>query len=105
MATLTAVLGVVALTIWRVVAPAVLESPWGLLGGAALTALASVAAGYVPLIRETIQRQHAELERLEAAEAADHEALRQAGELPGIGPAGLLDPAGGWWRSPGGNGS
>ena len=30
--------------------------------------------------------------RLEAEEAADQEALRQAGELPATGPAGLPDP-------------
>ena len=91
-ATLTALLGVVALTIWAAAAPSILKSPWGLLVGAALTALATVAAGYVPGIPGAMRRRRAELARLEAEEAADQEALRRASELPGTSPAGLLDP-------------
>jgi hypothetical protein len=57
-----------------------------------LAALAAVAAGYVPLIREFLLRGRGELERLEAEEAADQESLGRAGELPGLSPAALLDP-------------
>jgi tetratricopeptide (TPR) repeat protein len=91
-ATLTAVLGVVALTIWAAVTPDVLKSPWGLLSAAVLTAMASIAAGCVPLIRDAVQRRRTELAQLETEEAADQEALRRASEQPAIGPAGLLDP-------------
>ena len=92
MATLAAVLGVIALTVWAAVATGVIAGPWGVLSGAVLTALAGVAAGYVPGIRDTVLRRRAELARLEAEKAANREALRRAGELPGEGPAGLLDP-------------
>jgi tetratricopeptide (TPR) repeat protein len=91
-ATLTAVLGIIALTIWAAVASAVFKDPLGLLAGATLTALASVAAGYVPGITDAVRRRHAELARLEAEETANQEALRRASELPPTGPAGLLDP-------------
>jgi hypothetical protein len=87
-AVLAAVLGVIALTLWA----AVVAGLFRVAAGAVLTALASVAAGYVPGIREALRRPRAELERLEAAEAADQEELRRSSELPGGGPAGLLDP-------------
>jgi hypothetical protein len=92
MVTLTAVLGVIALTVWASVATGTFHGPWAVLAGAVLTALAAVAAGYVPLIRDGVLRRRGELERLEAEEAADQLALHQAGELPGQSPAGLLDP-------------
>ena len=92
MATLTVVLGVVALTVWAAVVPGSFHGPWTVLVGAVLAALASVTAGYVPMIREAIGRRRAELAQLEAAEAANQEELRRAAELPGTGPAGLLDP-------------
>jgi tetratricopeptide (TPR) repeat protein len=92
MATLAAVLGVIALTVWASVAAGVIEGPGGVVAGAALTALAAVAAGYVPGIRDVVLRRHAELAGLEAEEAAGQEALRRAGELPSASLAGLLDP-------------
>jgi hypothetical protein len=92
MATLAAVLGVVALTVWAAAASGVVRGPAGVVAGAVLTALAAVAAGYVPGIRDALRRPRAERERLEAEEAADQEALRGSSELPGGGPAGLLDP-------------
>jgi tetratricopeptide (TPR) repeat protein len=92
MATFAAVLWVIALTVWAAVAAGVVKGPAGVVTGATLTALAAVAAGYVPGIRDVVLRRRAELARLEAEEAADQEALRQARELPGFGPAGLLDP-------------
>src|SRR5580693_8719858 len=85
MATLAAVLGVVALTVWAAVAAGAVKGPGGVVAGAVLTALAAVTAGYVPGIRDAVLRRHAE-------EAAGLAALRLAGELPGGGPAGLLDP-------------
>ena len=96
MATLAAVLGVVALTVWASVFAGLVKGPPGLVAGAVLTALATVAAGYVPGIRDAVRRPRAELERLEAEEAADQEALRRSSELPAGGPAGLLDPRRGW---------
>ena len=57
-----------------------------------LTALATVAAGYVPVIRDGMLRRRAELTRQREEAAAAREALRRAGELAGDGPAGLLDP-------------
>jgi hypothetical protein len=92
MATLAAVLGVVALTVWAAVAAGAVKGPAGVVAGAVLTALAAVAAGYVPGIRDAVRHRHVELERLEAEEAADQQALCRVGELPGTGPAGLLDP-------------
>ena len=92
MATLAAVLWVIALTFWAAVATDVIKGLAGVLAGAVLTALAIVAAGYVPLIRNAVLRGRTDLERLEAEEAADQEALRRSGELPGDSPAGLLDP-------------
>jgi hypothetical protein len=91
-ATLAAVLAVIALTVWAAVAAGVVKGPTGVVAGAVLTALAAVVAGYVPGIREAVLHRRAEAARLEADEAADQEALRRAGELPGSGPAGLLDP-------------
>ena len=103
MATLAAVLGVIALTVWAAVATGVVKGPTGVLAGAVLTALAGVAAGYVPGIRDAVLRRRTELARLEAVEAADQEALRQAEEQPAIGPAGCWIRAGGWWVLPAGN--
>jgi hypothetical protein len=85
MATLAAVLAVIALTVWAAVADGVIGGPWGVLAGAVLTALAGVAAGFVPGIRDAVLRRRTE-------ESADLDALRRAGELAGEGPAGLLDP-------------
>ena len=90
--TLAAVLWVVALTVWATVAAGVIKGPLGLLIGAVLTALAAVTAGYVPGIREAVLRRRAQLARLEANVASAREALRRVSELPGGGPAGLLDP-------------
>ena len=91
-ATLALVLWVVTLTVWATVAAGVITGPWGPLTGAALTALATVAAGYVPVIRDGVLRRRAELTRQHEAAAAAREELRRAGELASDGPAGLLDP-------------
>src|ERR1017187_5494003 len=81
MATLAAVLGVIALTVWASVAAGWIKGPGGGVAGVVLTALAGVAAGYVPGIRDVVLRRR-----------ADQEGVRRAGELPGASPAGLLDP-------------
>ena len=92
-ATLAVVLWVVTLTVWAAVAPAgVIKGPWGLLIGAVFTALAIVAAGYVPGIRDGVLRRRAEQAQLEDDAAAARQALRRIVELPGGGPAQLLDP-------------
>jgi len=91
-ATVALVLWVVTLTVWATVAAGVITGPWGPLAGAVLTALAAVAAGYVPVIRDGVLRRRAELTRRHEDAAAAREALRRAGELAGDGPAGLLDP-------------
>jgi hypothetical protein len=90
--TLAAVLWVVALTVWAAVAAGGVKGPTGVLAGAVLTALASVAAGYVPGIRDTVLRRRAARTQLETDAAADREVLSLISELPGMGPAGLLDP-------------
>ena len=92
LATLTAVLWALVLAIWQAVAPDVLPKPWGLVVAAVLGVLVAVVVGFVPLIRDAIQRPRDELARLEAEEEADQEVLRQASELPAASPAGLLDP-------------
>jgi tetratricopeptide (TPR) repeat protein len=91
-ATLAAVLGVVALTVWAAVAAGAVKGPGGVVAGAVLTALAGVSAGYVPLIRDAFKRVRSERAQLDAKEAADREALRLTSELPSESPAGLLDP-------------
>jgi hypothetical protein len=91
-ATLALVLWVVTLTVWATVAAGVIKGPWGPLAGAVLTALAAVAAGYVPVIRDGVLHRRAELTRRDEDAAAAREELRRAGELAGDGPAGLLDP-------------
>src|ERR1039457_2081826 len=91
-ATLALVLWVVTLTVWATVAAGVVKGPWGPLAGAVLTALAAVAAGYVPVIRDGMLRRRAELTRQREDAVAAREVLRRAGELAGDGPAGLLDP-------------
>ena len=92
LATLAATLWVIALTVWAAVIAGVIHGPTGVVAGAVLTALASVAGGFVPGVRDSVLRRRTALERLEAEEAADQEAVRQTSELPGTGPAGLLDP-------------
>ena len=83
--TLAAVLWVVALGFWAGVATGPIGGPWGEVAGSVLTVLAGVVTAYVPSFREEYRRR--------AADRADaRETLRRAGELPGGGPAGLLDP-------------
>ena len=90
--TLAVVLWVVTLTVWAAVVAGLLKGPPGVLVGAVLTALAAVTAGYVPGIRDAVLRRRSEQARPDEDAAAAAEALRRASELPGAGPAGLLDP-------------
>jgi tetratricopeptide (TPR) repeat protein len=92
MPTLAAVLWIVTLTVWAAVVVGLIKGPPGVLAGAVLTAIATVAAAYVPEIRDSVLRRHAEQSQLEEDAAAAREALGRAGELPEGGPAGLLDP-------------
>ena len=92
MATFAVVLGAIALTLWATIAADVIKGPIGWLAAAVLTVSAGVAVNSVFGIRDFLLRGRTELERLEAEEAADREALRRGGELPGESPAGLLEP-------------
>jgi tetratricopeptide (TPR) repeat protein len=83
--TLAAVLWVVALGVWAGVAAGPIGGPWGAVAGSVLTVLAGVVTAYIPSFRDEFRRRAAE-------QAQAREALRRAGELPGGGPAGLLDP-------------
>ena len=83
--TLAAVLWVVALGVWAGVAAGPVGGPWGAVAGSVLTVAAGVVTAYVPSFRDESRRRAAE-------QAQAREALRSAGELPGGGPAGLLDP-------------
>jgi tetratricopeptide (TPR) repeat protein len=83
--TLVAVLWVVALGVWAGVAAGPIGGPWGAVAGSVLTVLAGVVTAYIPSFRDEFRRRA-------AGQAQAKEALRQAGELPGGGPAGLLDP-------------
>ena len=83
--TLMAVLWVVALGVWAGVAAGSIGGPWGAVAGSVLTVLAGVVTAYVPSFRDEVGRRAAE--RVQAQKA-----LHLIGELPGGGPAGLLDP-------------
>ena len=78
-------LWVVALGAWAGVAAGPIGGPGGAVAGSVLTVLAGVVTAYVPSFREEYRRRAADRARA-------LEALRRTGELPGGGPAGLLDP-------------
>jgi Tetratricopeptide repeat len=90
--TLAAVLWAVALGVWAGVAAGPIGGAWGAVAGSVLTVLAGVVTAYVPSFREEFRRRAAERAQAREALLRAGELPVRAGELPGGGPAGLLDP-------------
>lgn len=87
--TLVTALVVVALTALASVVGLTVSGPPGLVAGGVVLALATLVAGYVPAIRDSLKARRSELEAAQAEWAAIGE---PAGSGAPAGPAGLLRP-------------